>query len=320
VGSNPTPGAYNKPASLRWKPRVSIPSSSSEDVVGFLWYCRKAGLRESTLDGFGRILKHLARHVNLNSPEQVLNFIAVKDVSEARKEVIVNCYARYCEWKGLPFTKPKYRRVKKLPFVPFENEVDMLISALPRRLSVFCQLIKETGARPGEAWNLKWVDVNPQTNTVVINKPEKNSNPRMVKVSSGLIARILSLPRQTEYVFKTNPKAKLKTLTRKFQRYKRQIANKLQNQRLSLISFLSLRHFKATMEYKRTKDILHVKELLGHVNIQNTLVYTHLVNLGETEYVCKVAKNSLEAQQLIEAGFEYVCTTPEGLMLFRKPK
>jgi hypothetical protein len=74
------------------------------------------------------------------------------------------------------------------------------------------------------------------------------------------------------------------------------------------------------MEYKRTKDILHVKELLGHVNIQNTLVYTHLVNLGETEYVCKVAKNSLEAQQLIEAGFEYVCTTPEGLMLFRKPK
>ena len=318
MGSNPTPGAYDKPTSPRWKPTVSMPSL--QDLVNFLWHCRKAGLRESTLDGFGRILKHLARHVNLNNPEHVLNFIAVKDVSEARKEVIVNCYARYCEWKGLPFVKPNYRRVKKLPFVPQEVEVDMLVSALPRRLSVFCQLIKETGARPGEAWNLKWIDVNPQANTVTINKPEKNSNPRVVKVSSNLIARMFSLPRQTEYVFKSNPKAKLKTLTRKFQKYKRQIAKELQNQRLNLISFLSLRHFKATMEYKRTKDILHVKELLGHVNIQNTLVYTHLVNLGETEYICKVAKNSFEAQQLIEAGFEYVCTTPEGLMLFRKPK
>ncbi|MEM2780698.1 MAG: tyrosine-type recombinase/integrase, partial [Candidatus Bathyarchaeia archaeon] len=184
----------------------------------------------------------------------------------------------------------------------------------------FCQFIKETGARPGEAWNLKWVDVNPQTNTVTINKPEKNSNPRVIKVSSGLIARLFSLPRYTEYVFKTNPNNKLKTLARRFQEYKKRIAKELQNPRLNLISFLSLRHFKATMEYKKTKDILHVKELLGHINIQNTLVYTHLVNYGETEYICKVAKNSMEAQQLIEAGFEYVCTTPEGLMLFRKPK
>jgi len=319
VGSNPTPGAYDKPALLLWKPTVSIPSLK-DDVVNFLWHCRKCGLRESTLDGFARVLKHLARHVNLNSPEQVLGFIASKNVSEARKEVLVNCYARYCQWKGLPFVKPSYRRVKKLPHVPYENEVDMLISALPKRLSVFCQFIKETGARPGEAWNLKWVDVNPQTNTVTINKPEKNSNPRVIKVSSGLIARLFSLPRYTEYVFKTNPNNKLKTLTRRFQEYKKRIAKELQNPRLNLISFLSLRHFKATMEYKKTKDILHVKELLGHVNIQNTLVYTHLVNYGETEYICKVAKNSMEAQQLIEAGFEYVCTTPEGLMLFRKPK
>ncbi|MEM3770308.1 MAG: tyrosine-type recombinase/integrase, partial [Candidatus Bathyarchaeia archaeon] len=181
-------------------------------------------MRDSTLDGFGRILKHLARHVNLNNPEQVLGFIASKNVSEARKEVLVNCYARYCKWKGLPFIKPNYRRVKKLPYVPLENEVDMLVSALPKRLSVFCQFIKETGARPGEAWNIKWVDVNPQTNTVAINKPEKNSNPRIVKVSSGLISRLFSLPRHTEYVFKTNPNAKFKTLARRFQDYKRRIA------------------------------------------------------------------------------------------------
>jgi hypothetical protein len=33
-----------------------------------------------------------------------------------------------------------------------------------------------------------------------------------------------------------------------------------------------------------------------------------------------VASNIEEAQKLIEAGFEYVCTTTENLMLFRKRK
>ena len=73
------------------------------------------------------------------------------------------------------------------------------------------------------------------------------------------------------------------------------------------------------MEYKRTKDILYVKELLGHVDIKNTLVYTHLVNFENNEWICKVASTVEEAKQLIEAGFEYV-TEIDGKKLFRKPK
>ena len=44
------------------------------------------------------------------------------------------------------------------------------------------------------------------------------------------------------------------------------------------ITFKTFRHFKATMEYHRTKDIIHVMRLLGHKNIKNTLVYTQLVH------------------------------------------
>ncbi|MGD0977760.1 MAG: methyltransferase domain-containing protein [Candidatus Bathyarchaeia archaeon] len=43
------------------------------------------------------------------------------------------------------------------------------------------------------------------------------------------------------------------------------------------IHFYTLRHWKATMEYHRTKDILYVMKLLGHKNIANTLIYTQLV-------------------------------------------
>jgi GMP synthase PP-ATPase subunit len=77
------------------------------------------------------------------------------------------------------------------------------------------------------------------------------------------------------------------------------------------------------MEYHKTKDILHVMQLLGHKNIKNTLIYIQLEEAlfkkGETEYICKVASTVEEAKQLVEAGFEYV-TEIDGKKLFRKPK
>ena len=73
------------------------------------------------------------------------------------------------------------------------------------------------------------------------------------------------------------------------------------------------------MEYHRTKDILYVKELLGHRSILSTLVYTQLVNFGEEEFTCKVAKNLEEVKELVEAGFEYVCDYND-FKVFRKRK
>lgn len=74
------------------------------------------------------------------------------------------------------------------------------------------------------------------------------------------------------------------------------------------------------MEYHKTKDILNVMRLLGHKRIENTLVYTQLINFRDDEYVSKFAKKAEDASQLIVSGFEYVCTTPDDLMLFRKEK
>lgn len=62
-------------------------------------------------------------------------------------------------------------------------------------------------------------------------------------------------------------------------------------------------------------------EFLGHKNIKNTLIYTQLVKFQESdEYNSAVAKTAEEAKQLIESGFDYICTTPEQLMIFRKRK
>ena len=60
--------------------------------------------------------------------------------------------------------------------------------------------------------------------------------------------------------------------------------------------------------------------VLGHKNIKNTLVYTHLVDFKDEEYISQVAKTVKEAQEYVEDGFDYILTTPDDLMLFRKRK
>ena len=100
---------------------------------------------------------------------------------------------------------------------------------------------------------------------------------------------------------------------------RKRIAEKLQNPRILQISFKTLRHWKATAEYHRTKDILHVMRLLGHKNIKNTLVCAHMGDFGGDDFICRLARDVDEAKELVEGGFDYV-TDMHGTKLFRKRK
>ena len=74
------------------------------------------------------------------------------------------------------------------------------------------------------------------------------------------------------------------------------------------------------MLYHGTKDILLVKQQLGHKKLETTLIYTQLVNFNEEdEFYSATAKTIEKAKKLIETGFEYV-TEIDGVKLFRKRK
>lgn len=183
-------------------------------------------------------------------------------------------------------------------------------------MAALLQLLKETGVRLGEAVNLKWSGLDFEAGTLRIT-PEKGSKPRVFKLSGKLLAMLKRIQARSPNAKIFPSKSCVKAY---FYRGRKRIAARLCNPRLRQISFHTFRHWKATMEYAKTKDILHVMKMLGHRNIQNTLVYTQLVDFNSDEYVCKAARNYDEASTLVEAGFEYVCTTPEGVMLFRKRK
>ncbi len=277
---------------------------------------KKEGYADSTIKRRSRLLKTLCkRGANLLNPESVKEVIAQEESwCNSTKANAVTAYTSLLKMEGQEWDKPRYKRVRKLPFIPTEKEIDQLISSCNRKTATFLRLLKETGARRGEAWYLEWTNFDFENRTVRIT-PEKGGNPRQLRISHKLISMLKLLPRHSSRPFTGS----LRHFARSYRRQRKRAAHKLQNQRISEITFHTLRHWKATMEYHKTKDILHVKQLLGHRNIQNTMKYTQLVSFEDDQHTCRVAEDLEEARELIEAGFDYV-TDMDDKKLFRKPK
>lgn len=131
-----------------------------------------------------------------------------------------------------------------------------------------------------------------------------------------MLCRLFQLPRSAERVFDCKS---LDGFRAGYEVMKDNLAMELNNPRLKEIAFRAFRHWKATTEYAKTKDILHVKWLLGHKKIENTLIYTHMISFATDDFISKTAKTIEEACQLIEGGFEFVCDF-DGKKIFRKRK
>jgi integrase len=286
-------------------------------LVEFAWHMKKQGYSHLTIEKYIEYLKILMnRGANLFDPESVKEVMAQQQTwSKSTKCTVVAAYNAFTSFNGIIWNPPRYEFERKLPFIPLESEIDALIANSNKKMATLLQLLKETGIRIGEALRLKWINVDLENNTITVNTPEKRSNPRMLKISNKLAAMLNRLPRKEERVFPVT----YNTVERNLNYLRKRTATKLQNPRLLHITFHTLRHWKATMEYHQTKDILHVMQMLGHKNIQNTLLYTQLITFESDEYHVRVATTLEEDKELIEAGFEYV-TERNGVKIYRKRK
>src|SRR2546425_450108 len=144
---------------------------------------KKEGYKPSTIERRAKILKVISRKAGLKDGEAVKKAIAEMEWSEGTKELACDAYALLARSLGFSFEKPRYERVEKLPFIPLESEIDALISGTGPKTSAVLQLLKETGARIGEAWTLKWTDIDFERGIVTLT-PEKGSHPRQFKIAT----------------------------------------------------------------------------------------------------------------------------------------
>jgi integrase len=297
---------------------ATLASSTSALILDYAWQAKKRGLAESTIAQRVIRLKTLAkRGANLMDPDSVSTILATSTWTDTNKHVFIVSYQSFARTFGLQWVPPKTRIERKLPFIPTEEEINQLIAGCGRKTATFLQVLKDTGARTAEAVKIQWIEIDEKSCTIRINHPVKGSLARIVKVSAKTIAMVNGLPRTTNLVFNTSPR----TIRRNYYKQRRRIAQTLQNPRLKQIRLHTFRHWKATMEYHRTKNIKYVQQILGHKKLENTDMYTQLINFESDEWHVAHAKDLQEESKLIEAGFEYVrYSDKDSVAIYRKRK
>jgi integrase len=289
-------------------------------IIQFALHLKLQGCSEHTIKGWSQKLRRLASNADLEAPDSVKKFLTSIDIAESSKHAFCIAYTAFLKWQDRSWKPPKYKGTQKIPeFIPTEQEIDALIAGCGKKTSTILQVLKESGMRIGECLSLKWCNVNPEARTITLNTPEKNSNPRIFKVSSKLLGMLQSLPQKNDKIFgRSNPR----NASVCFAQQRKALAKKLSNPRIAKIHFHLIRHWKGTVEYHKTQSIIQVQKLLGHKSILNTQLYINLEQAifeVNDDYEVKTAENLDDACKLLEVGFEYV-TEMEGKKLFRKRK
>ena len=307
--------------SYLFQKKNSQSSTKNGKIIEVLWELKKTGRAEATIKTIGKALHALEKHCNLDNPEAVRTWIATADKSDGYKRNLCSSYDHYTRQHGLTWKKPKYRESAKMPKIPTEAKISYIIANSPTKLATALSISRDTGLRPVELTRLKLKDIDP-TKGAIYPETAKGGSPRVLKLKNAtlnMLNKIIAKRniKPNDYIFGT---WNSDNYGKSFRYHRNKTAEKLQDLSIESIRLYDLRHFFATMTYHKTKDILFVKQQMGHRKIETTLVYTQLLQFDKDDnYTCKIASNITEATQLIESGFEFV-TEMEGLKLFRKRK
>jgi len=282
---------------------------------------KKKGKAESTIASVRKALKFLAKHADLDKPETVKGFLAQLDRKNGYKRNLTFAYNVFVKICKLQWEKPNYFAPQKLPKIPTKEKVEMLIANSSTKLALAISISRGTGMRPIEVMHLRLKDIDlgkgytyPET--------AKHGSPRRLKLKQSTLDLLkvylsnhdLTLNAQIFGIWTSTKYGDY------FRDSRNRLAKKLNDASLKTIRLYDLRHRYATMLYATTRDILLVKQQMGHRKLETTLMYTQLIDVDETDaFTCRTATNAKEIADLIENGFQYV-TEQDGLKFFKKRK
>jgi integrase len=242
--------------------------------------------------------------------------IARKQCLNSHKEGYVKAYKHYADFYKIDYVKPRFKCERKLPRIPTKEAIMNVISASSKRYSIIFRLLMETGIMPFELANVSRRDIDFDRQTLAV-RGFKGHNSRVFRLKDETAAML------KEYLTENlgeKPFPDADWMGSVWRRVRNKLAQKLKDPGIKCIRLYDLRHFYATTLYHKSKDILLVKQQLGHKKIETTLIYTQLVSFGEEDEFSSATANSVsEAAKLVEQGFDFV-TDVDGVKLFRKRK
>ena len=105
------------------------------------------------------------------------------EVVDSYKRNLCYAYEHYLKLNELTWKRPRYYARERLPRIPTEKTLDMLIAASRPRLAVKLSISKETGLRPVELLALKVKDVDLEKG-ILYPSTAKHGAPRALKIMS----------------------------------------------------------------------------------------------------------------------------------------
>ncbi|MGA3191143.1 MAG: site-specific integrase [Candidatus Bathyarchaeia archaeon] len=200
----------------------------------------------------------------------------------------------------------------------------MFVASAKGTLSLKIDISNQTGLRPIEVQGEKGLhakDIHPDQKTITA-RITKGCNARPpLPISPELTARL-----QT-YITKNNLqpddllfKGSERRYGEHFRTFRNRLAKKLNDPTIKTIRLYDLRHAYATRQLRRTQNAETVRIIMGHKRLDTTQKYLHLLGLDNGEWIVEGTTDKKRAQELLTADFTYQLTTPDGTMLFKKPK
>ncbi len=137
----------------------TTPTKNTPKILDVLWELKKAGKAKATIKNIGKCLKVLDKHSNLNNPDNILTFVATANKKNGYKRNLIMAYQHYVNRNGLTWKKPKYHQNAKMPKIPQEQKINLIMTKAPLKLRTAIGISKDTGLRPVDLMRVTLRDI-----------------------------------------------------------------------------------------------------------------------------------------------------------------
>jgi integrase len=303
-------------------------------------YMQRKGRTPNTLYGIEKHLKQIANRANIDNPLEVEMAIAKytcidpvtrkptkKPASNCYKDKLVHVYSTYLKVHKLQWTndeRPVYTVEPRSIQPPTKEQCEMIITHAKGALSLKIHISMQTGLRPIELVGEKGLrvkDIHFDQKTVTpLRTKGCNARPPLT-ITEELTARIRTYIAKNQLTF-NEPlfKGNSRTYGDSYRRSRNRLATKMQDPSIRGIRLYDLRHYYVTKQLRKCQNAEIVRQIVGHKNLNTTQKYMHLLAGTSGEWIVEGTNDKERAKQLLTQDFTYQLTTPDGCMIFRKPK